>query len=141
MNNGGTLSPKQTATVAALLESRGVAEAAAKAGVPVRTVYRWLERDPTFQTALQRQEELILDTAARRLLQLQDVALSALHMVMAGRDTPPSARVAAAGRVLDALLKLRELRTVEARLAAIEQQLAAGGNNNGGETVTIGWGE
>jgi AcrR family transcriptional regulator len=120
MGKNGTVSAKQTATIAALLDSRGVAEAAEKAGVPVRTVYRWLQTDDAFKAALQAAEGELLDQAMRRLLQLQDTALTALHVVLVGRDTPPSARVAAAGRILDATLRLRELRSVEDRLAALE---------------------
>jgi AcrR family transcriptional regulator len=120
MSKNGTLSPKQTATIAALLDSRGVAEAAQKAGVPVRTVYRWLQTDDAFKAALRDAEGEMLDSAMRRLLQLQDVALTALHMVLAARDTPPSARVAAAGRVLDATIRMHELRSIEDRLAALE---------------------
>lgn len=117
----GALSAKQTAVIAALLDSRTVADASEKTGTPARTIYRWLQSDTDFQQALQTAETGMIDEAVRRLLGMQQTALSALQFVMSSRDTPPSARVAAARTVLDAVLKLRELRTVEERLTALEQ--------------------
>ena len=125
MGKSGALGAKQTAVIAALLDSRTVADAAQKTGVPARTIYRWLS-EPSFQTALRAAEEGVIDEAVRRLLGMQQQALSALQVVMLGKDTPPSSRVAAARTVLDAMLRLRELRSVEERLAAIEAQLAGG---------------
>ena len=120
MNKTGALSAKQTAVIAALLETRTVADAAEKTGTPTRTIYRWLLQDD-FKAALQTAESGMIDEAVRRLLSMQQQALTALQVVMMARDTPPSARVAAARTVLDAMLKLRELRTVEERLTALEQ--------------------
>ena len=125
MRNTGALSAKQAAVIAALLDSRTVTDASEKTGTPARTIYRWLA-DPAFKASLSAAEEGMIDEAVRRLLQLQQGALNALQDVLEAKDTPPSARVAAAGRVLDALLKLRELRVVEARLSAIEAQLGGG---------------
>ena len=124
MNKTGALSAKQTAVIAALLETRTVADAAEKTGTPTRTIYRWLLQDD-FKAALQTAESGMIDEAVRRLLSMQQQALTALQVVMMARDTPPSARVAAARTVLDAMLKLRELRTVEERLTALEQAQGA----------------
>ena len=120
MNKTGALSAKQTAVITALLETRTVADAAAKTGTPARTIYRWL-LDPDFKQALQVAESGMIDEAVRRLLGMQQTALTALQVVMMSKDTPPGARVAAARTVLDSMLKLRELRTVEDRLTALEQ--------------------
>lgn len=120
MGKTGALSAKQAAVIAALLETRTVADAAEKTGTPTRTIYRWLLQDD-FKAALQTAESGMIDEAVRRLLSMQQQALTALQVVMMARDTPPSARVAAARTVLDAMLKLRELRTVEERLTALEQ--------------------
>lgn len=122
MNKTGALSAKQTVVIAALLEARTVADAAEKTGTPARTIYRWLS-DPSFQTALRTAEDGVIDEAVRRLLGMQQQALSALQVVLVARDTPPSARVAAARTVLDAMLKLRDHRTFEERLAAIESAM------------------
>ena len=124
MNKTGALSAKQTAVIAALLETRTVADAAEKTGTPTRTIYRWLLQDD-FKAALQTAETGLIDEAVRRLLGMQQTALTALQVVMVARDTPPGARVAAARTVLDAMLKLRELRTVEERLTALEQAQGA----------------
>ena len=126
MNKNGALSVKQTQAITALLDSRTVADAAEKCGTPTRTIYRWL-LDPSFQAALRTAEEGVIDEAVRRLLGMQQQALSALQVVLVARDTPPSARVAAARVVLDAMLKLRELRTVEERLTALESAIEGNG--------------
>lgn len=123
MTKSGMLPAKQTAVIAALLESRGVKEAAEKTGVPVRTVYRWLQTDTAFTAALQAAESQLMDSAMRRLLTLQGDALDALQAVLLDVTTPPAVRVAAAGKVLDNSLKLYELRTMAARLTAVEQAL------------------
>lgn len=120
----GALSARQTAVIAALLETRTVADAAEKTGTPARTIYRWLLQDD-FKQALQTAESGMIDEAVRRLLGMQQQALTALQVVMMARDTPPSARVAAARTVLDSMLRLRELRTVEERLTALEQAQGA----------------
>lgn len=126
MGKSGALSAKQTVVIAALLEARTVADAAEKTGTPARTIYRWLLQDD-FKAALQTAETGLIDEAVRRLLGMQQTALTALQVVMVARDTPPSARVAAARTVLDAMLKLRELRTVEERLSALESAIEGNG--------------
>ena len=126
MSKTGALSVKQTQAITALLDSRTVADAAQKCGTPTRTIYRWL-LEPSFQAALRAAEESVIDEAVRRLLGMQQQALSALQVVLVARDTPPSARVAAARVVLDAMLKLRELRTVEERLTALESAIEGNG--------------
>jgi len=123
MNKTGALSAKQTAVIAALLETRTVADAAAKTGTPARTIYRWL-LDPDFQQALQVAESLVIDAAVRRLLVLQQTALNTLDEVMQAPDASPTARVAASKAVLDTLLDYREQRTFEERLTALERASA-----------------
>lgn len=125
MGKSGAVSVKQTQAITALLDSRSVAEAAEKCGTPTRTIYRWLLEDD-FKTALAAAENELLDTAVRRLLNLQQTALTALQVVMVAHDTPPSARVAAARVVLDGMLKLREQHTIEQRLQAIEAAMEVG---------------
>ena len=117
------LTPKQEAAVRALLTSKNVGEAAAAVGVSERTLYRWLT-DPAFRAALSVAEGDLLDAATRRLLTLQDDAIGAFEDVLTGGpDVTDTARLRAAQAVLDYLLKLREMRSVEERLTALEAKV------------------
>lgn len=117
------LTPKQEQAVRALLTSKAVGEAAGAVGVSERTLYRWLA-DPAFRAALSVAEGDLLDAATRRLLTLQDNAIGAFEDVLTGGpDVTDTARLRAAQAVLDYLLKLRELRSVEERLTALEAKV------------------
>ena len=113
------LNHKQQKAIAALLSSRNVPEAAKAAGVGERTLWRWMT-EPEFAMALTHAEGVAIDTATRRLVSLQDSAIDVLQTVLNDAQATPYMRLRAAGMVLDALLKLRELRNFEARLAALE---------------------
>ena len=52
MADNGSLSARQQRAIAALLECRSVAEAAASAKVGERTLYRWIAEDQAFKNAL-----------------------------------------------------------------------------------------
>lgn len=116
----GDLTHRQQAAVRTLLACKSVAEAAQRARVGERTLYRWLA-DPAFRAALSAAEGDLLDAATRRLLALQEDAIGAFEAVLRDAHAAPSARLRAAQAVLDYLLKLRELRDVEQRLTALEQ--------------------
>ena len=117
------LTPKQEAAVRALLTSKNVGEASGAVGVSERTLYRWLA-DPDFRAALSVAEGDLLDAATRRLLTLQDDAIGAFEDVLTGGpDVTDTARLRAAQAVLDYLLKLREMRSIEERLAALEAKV------------------
>ena len=120
MASNGNLTPAQARFAAALLTARNVTDAATKAGIPERTAHRWMA-DPTFRAQLAAKESEVWDDATRRLGALLSPALSVLGAVMADPNTPPGTRISAAGRIIDAALKLREQRTFEERLTALEQ--------------------
>jgi hypothetical protein len=117
------LKPKQRKAISALLELPTVDQAADRAGVKRRTVYRWLDM-PHFRAALAVAEGDMIDIAGRRLINMASDALDALQSVLE-RPSQPGAtnKRLAAATILDNLMKLRELRTVESRLAALEAAL------------------
>jgi hypothetical protein len=125
MGKDGVLSPSQARAVAALLEARNVGEAAEKAHVPARTIYRWLQT-PAFVAALRQAEGEMLDGATRRLLGMQQAALDAIEDVLQDTNTPPAVRVQAARVALDGLLRLRDALVIEARLQALEGMIGNG---------------
>lgn len=128
-NNGNpeksTLTPTQRRAIVCLLTERDVKAAAQAAGVGYRTLMRWLEL-PAFRAALLAAEGEAIDQVTRRLVQLAEPAVSVLTWAMADKGNSPAVRLRAAQAVLDGLLKLRELRNTEERLAALEDKVFGG---------------
>ena len=117
--DNAVISGKQQRAILALLSTKNVAEAAARAKVGERTLWRWLG-DPMFRVHLAGAEADMLDAATRRLLQLQEGAIETVQAIMQDGEASAGVRLRAAQAVLDYLLKLRELRHVEQRLTALE---------------------
>jgi hypothetical protein len=74
-----------------------------------------------FRAALSAAEGDAIDAATRQLISLQDTAIDTLRSVMKSRRSSVRDRLRAATTVLNYLLKMRELRNMEQRLAALEQ--------------------
>lgn len=119
MTGNGTLSTKKAKAIAALLSSKNVTEAAELAGVGTRTLFRWMQ-EIDFQEALTQAESEAIDAATRRLIGLQGAAIDTLHDTLSDRKALPGIRMRAAQSILDFLMRLRELRNVESRLAKLE---------------------
>lgn len=122
-NQAGELTPKQQRALRALLTCKNVAEAAAAASVGERTLHRW-RSEPEFRAALSLAEGELLDAATRRLLALHERAIDALEALIDGAQTD-SVRLQAARVAIEASLKLRELRDIDQRIAALEAAMAA----------------
>ena len=122
------LSPKQRKAVEALLATGEVAAAAREAGVSRATLHRWLQ-EPGFLAAVREAEARALDDLSRLLVQLGRTAAATLAKAMGESAAPWATRVRAADAALGRLLQLRELATLEARVAALEEAagLADGG--------------
>lgn len=116
------LTPKQKKTIFALLSTKNITSAAAKVGVGERTIYRWMG-DPSFKAGLLSAEGEIIDQATRRLLTLHDQAINVFDQIMSNDACSPGTKLRAAQSILDYLLKLRELRNLESRLAALEEKV------------------
>jgi hypothetical protein len=113
------ITPKQAKALAALLACGKIGDAAKRAGVTDRTITRWLG-EPAFRAALLNAEGEAIDQATRQLLALQPAAIGEIESILQDSSNPAAVRLRAAQAVLDYLLKLRELRNVEERLAALE---------------------
>jgi hypothetical protein len=127
--NPDELTTRQRKAVACLLSERNALAAAKAAGVGERTLFRWLA-DPVFRVAVREAEADAIDTASRRLVGLSDTAIDTLAGILTDEETAPALKLRAAQAILDHLLKLRELATVEARLAALEAAQAARGQRD-----------
>ena len=123
MAQNGTLNAKQTAAIVALLDpANGSTVAAAKAaGVPLRTMNRWLQEDSAFVAQLRQAEGAAIDQSVRRLISVSAAADSTIVSIMSNRDNPPGVRLRAAALVKESLVRLRELRNIEDRLSALEE--------------------
>lgn len=119
------LTKGQRRAIEALLNTKSVREAAELAELGERTVFRYLG-DPFFRQQLSAAEGDLIDQATRRLLALQGAALDTFEGVLASEEASDTVRLRAAQSVLDSLLKLRELRNIEARLVALESAIGQG---------------
>jgi len=116
------LTTRQRRAVAALLTERNVTAAAKKANVGERTLFTWFA-DSRFRLAVREAEGDAIDAASRRLVGLADGAIDALSAVLADQESGAAVKLRAAEAILGHLLKLRELGTLEARIAALEGRL------------------
>jgi len=114
------LTPRQRRALESLLTSGDVTAAAIVAGVARQTVHKWLQQ-PAFKAALEQAESEKLHDLQSALVRLGDKAVTTLGAELDG-DSPMAAgaRVRAADIVLGRLLQLRELVTLEERIAALE---------------------
>ena len=119
------LSTNQRLAIAALLSAKTIGEAAKVADCGERTLYTWLA-DPEFRAELATAEGQVIDAATRRLISLQEQAVDTLQTIMAGKKQRPALKLRAAEIVLGHMLKLRELRNIETRLAALEAAAGKG---------------
>ena len=114
------LTPKQRKAVEALLTTGEVAAAAQAAGVSRDSVYRWLKQ-PAFLSAVRDAEARALDDLSRLLVRLGRTATATLAKAMGDPAAPYPTRVRAADATLARLLQLRELATLEGRVAELEK--------------------
>jgi hypothetical protein len=127
MAENGRLSVKQEKAIATLLLTRDTAHAAERAGVGERTLRRWLAEDEVFQSSLKAAEAAAVRNAACRLAFAADSAITVILVLMLGADTPASVRLKAALGILDQLAKLRQLTTLEERIAKLEEHISLTG--------------
>ncbi|MDP9355752.1 MAG: phBC6A51 family helix-turn-helix protein [Chloroflexota bacterium] len=122
------LTPKQRKAVETLLATGEVAAAAREAGVSRDTLHRWLKQ-PLFVQAVRDAEAKAVDDLSRLLVRLGRTAAATLAKAMSDPVAPYPTRVRAADAVLGRLLQLRELATLEARVAELERAAGLDGGS------------
>lgn len=115
------LTPEQDLAIAALLNEPTVAKAAAAAGVPERTLYRWMTKDDAFMAAHRRGRREAFGQAIGMCQRLAPMGLSTLAKVMSDPGTSASARVSAASALLKFGREALELDDLAARVEALEK--------------------
>ena len=123
MSEKVSLSPAQVRAVAAIMATRTVTAAAAEAKVTTKTIYRWLADDPAFSAALAHAEGDMLATTSRAILAVTLTAVDTLKTVLEDPEASHGVRVRAADLFLTHATRLYELRTLEARLTALELEV------------------
>ena len=126
MASNGSLSAAQRRLIPALLTCRPVTAAAESARVAERTAFRWLADDANFQAELARAEGDVIGGAVRALLGLAESAVDCLRATLDDAELPASVKLRAAGLAIDALLRMRELASIEKRLSELERQVQDG---------------
>lgn len=117
-----TLSPKQTKALTALLATGEVTQAAEAAGVTRKTVHKWLLL-PDFRAALDLGEGEAFKDATRRLSGLLVRSVEELEKLLLKNDLPVSDRIRIIRTVLDTYPRLREITSLDGRIAALEEAL------------------
>lgn len=112
------LTAQQRKAIETLFTTGSVSAAALAASVSRPTLYKWLA-DETFADAMQAAEAQAVAGLARSLAGLGESAAQALYDALQDNQKM-STRLRAAEIVTDRLLKLRELVTMESRIAALE---------------------
>lgn len=117
------LTAKQKRTINALLETRTLCDAAAKAGVNRRSIYRWLRKDEVFRKEYRAvQREAMAQTTAR-LQQISSTAADVLGKLINKEETPKGSLVSAIRTALDYAYRAVELEDIEARLMEVEEAI------------------
>ena len=111
---------KTEAFIAALLTSRTIEEAAAKAGIALITGRRWLQ-DPDFVEQFRQMRQEVMGQVLGRVQRASVEAVDTLCSVQVSSDSD-SARVSAARTLLDVALRSVEIQELERRLEALERQ-------------------
>ena len=122
--HGGKWWRKREITIAALLETDTIAEAAARIGINVSTLRRWLS-DPAFAKQYATARRALLDSAVTKLRRLAASAVDVLQEVASTKEAPHAARVSAAARLLDAAMRFAAYEELKSRVDALEREKEA----------------
>ena len=121
-----TLTSRQKLAIESILATGDVTIAAQSVGVNRATLYRWMKQ-PTFVQAVHAAEADAVEDLSRMLVRLGRTAVATLARAMNDPATPPATKVRAADATLSKLLQLRELATLEQRVAALEASVGQEG--------------
>jgi hypothetical protein len=122
------ISRTQERAIAALLTCPSVPEAAQKAKVAERSLYRWLNRDD-FQAAYRKERRKVVNHAVTTIQAGMSEAVQTLRNVMEDSESPASSKVSAARAILDFGLKSAELEDLAERVEALEKQAEVSGKS------------
>lgn len=114
--------------IASLLVCNTNREAAALAGISERTLYTYLN-DPAFSAAYEAEKQRLIENAADQIQRSLEPAITALRTITEDKKAGKTARVQAARTLLEYGIRLTEYTTLEARIKALEDAAATGGQH------------
>lgn len=94
---------KRQRALTALMENDTLTAAAQAAGISRRTLYGYLHDDSDFATTYQQQRDEMAILTAERLEAEREQALNTIRSIMNDASQPATARIKAAGLILDAI--------------------------------------
>ncbi len=115
---GENVTAKQRLAIASLVATGNVREAAKAAGVAPKTLYTWKTQEG-FKAELRAEELRALEEFSRALVSLAELTTQAIRDGLT--DESMHVRLRAAGMVLDGILRVRELLTLEERVQELER--------------------
>lgn len=118
------ISSRQQRAIIALLSKPTIKEAAKEAGVGETTLFNWLN-EQIFSACYKAARDKMLETALISLQGASTTAVKTLRDVMEDKTISPSVRVTAARTVLELTLRVKTDLELEARIAQIEEMIAA----------------
>jgi hypothetical protein len=121
MAENGRLPGKRERAAVALASGHSVRGAAGAVGIGERTLYRWRD-DPAFAQRVRDLQAELVRRAVGRLSRAMPKAAVKLRKLLASESE--KIQLAAAGKLLESGLKLRDQVDLEERLAALERQAA-----------------
>jgi hypothetical protein len=116
------LSDRQLKTIPVILSSRSLTEAGRKANVSRTQLNRWMAQD-AFVEELERTRDQMLEGSLDALQAGAKEAVDSLLRLI--RDPAKGIRLKASDRSLFYILKVKELRDIEARLTTLEKLILA----------------
>jgi regulator of sirC expression with transglutaminase-like and TPR domain len=114
------LGAKKEAAILALLSARSMEDAARTAGVPARTLSRWM-KEKDFQAACRRTRSQAFEQQLGRLQQAASAVVTTLLKLAIDPAAPPAVRARAAWYVLTLATKAFEIEDLEARVTELEE--------------------
>jgi hypothetical protein len=124
------LTPNQQRSIEALLESRTFCDAADRAGVDRRTIYRWIRTDEIFREEYSAVRRETMGQTTARLQEISKTAVEELANIIKAEKAPFASRVSAIRTALDYAYRAVELEDIEARLVDVEEAIKNHGSRS-----------
>ena len=119
--NNNRLTPKKSKALQSLLTTPSISEAAEKAGISERTLYRYM-KDPSFNAYLRDAQVDVIKHTTMQLILLQEKALNVMNELLDASEIAPSLRLRTASYILNLSLTYQE-RTNDAKLKELEEMV------------------